>query len=383
MPAQPASRGALLTPTDEPATAVYGASTRSIRSQAVPHRASLLLAVIVAADCTPCCPDEVPSFSEDPEGVHQWHMPTLGVPEAWHVQRGNPEVTVAVIDNGFDLEHPDLAGQHWTNGDELPNGLDDDGNGYIDDLHGWDFLDDDADAGLERDPDLDAALLSHGTAVAGIIAARTDNGAGVAGCCPGCQLMLLRGRDFVEAHNVMPVLAEAIRYAVRNGARVINISDGVLDGWLEPEMVTEIEAALEEADEAGLVVVASAGNDGGEIVRWPGSMDAVVAVASVDAQMRPSAWTSFGAEVDVAAPGECIYSTAPQGGYGYFEGTSAAAPIVSGLAALLFTAHPTWSAAEVVEQILSTTRPALFDTRPEAEGELGTGVVDFNAAISE
>ena len=360
-----------------------GASTRPIRGTAFPRIAALLLAVIAAAGCTPRCPEEISSFSEDPEGVHQWHLLTLGVPETWRVQRGDPGVVVAVIDNGFDLEHPDLASQLWTNGGELANGLDNDANGYIDDLHGWDFLDGDADAGLELNPDLELPKVGHGTAVAGIIAARTDNGAGVAGCCPGCQLMLLRGRDFVEAHNVMPVLAEAIRYAVRNGARVINISDGVLDGWLEPEMVTEIEAALEEADEAGLVVVASAGNDGGEIVRWPGSMDAVVAVASVDAQMRPSAWTSFGAEVDVAAPGECIYSTAPQGGYGYFEGTSAAAPIVSGLAALLFTAHPTWSAAEVVEQILSTTRPALFDTRPEAEGELGTGVVDFNAAISE
>jgi subtilisin family serine protease len=355
------------------------------RSRSRPQWTSRVLALswLLASGCASPCPEDVASFSDDPEAVRQWYMPALGVPDAWRIERGSPEVVVAVIDNGFDVEHPDLAGQVWTNDDEQENGADDDGNGYVDDVHGWDFLDRDADPGVEPDAALRPDLLAHGTAAAGVIAARTDNGVGVAGCCPGCRLMLLRGRDFRDAHDVMPVLAEAIRYAVDNGARVVSVSDGVVAAEVAPDVGAEVEAALAVAREAGVVVVASVGNDGAGGVRWPARLDSVVAVAAVDPDMRPTGWTSFGPEVDIAAPGQCIYTTGPRGRYEYFEGTSAAAPIVAGLAALLLAAHPEWGVEEVTSHLDRSAAPVRFDARPEAEGLLGRGVVDFAAALAE
>lgn len=346
------------------------------------NAAWMLLVIASAWSCTNDCPEAVASFSDDPEGTSQWFLPALGAPEAWQTEPGSPSTIVAVIDNGFDLDHPDLAPQLWTNEDEFENGLDDDGNGYADDVRGWDFLDGDPDASVEDLPELDPLLHAHGTAVAGIVAARNDNGVGVAGSCPGCRLMLLRARDFDEAHNVMLLLTEAIGYAVENGARVISISDGVPPGDIDPDVESEVEAAIEEAVAAGVVVVASAGNDAAG-VRWPAALEPVVAVAAVDAQQRPSSWTSFGAEVDVAAPGECIFTTAPEGRYGYFEGTSASAPIVAGLAALLVTAHPDWTVEEIADRMRATAQDVALDARPELEGQMGDGVVDFAAALAE
>jgi len=171
--------------------------------------------------------------SDDPLSPRQWYLSALGVPEAWHVTRGEG-VVVAVVDNGFDVDHPDLAGQLWWNEDEAEDGDDEDHNGYVDDLHGWDFLDGVPDVGLDP-PRLEDRLRSHGTAAAGIIAAAADDGFGVAGCCPECRLMLLTARDFDEARTVVPRLAEAIAYAIDNGARVVSISDGVLPADLAPD----------------------------------------------------------------------------------------------------------------------------------------------------
>lgn len=342
----------------------------------------LVVAVVLSISaCSSTCPEDVSPFSDDPEGVRQWHMPALGVSEAWDVQRGRPEVVVAVVDNGFELDHPDLAGQLWINTDESSNGVDDDGNGYIDDIHGWDFLDRDGDPNLPANSDLEPRRLGHGTAAAGVIAAQTDNEIGVAGCCPGCRLMLLRGRDFQTAHNVMPVLAEAIRYAADNGAQVISVSDGVPADDVDPTVEADVTAAIELARDSGVIVVVSAGNDGSAGLRWPGLLDPVIGVASVNPENIPSSWTSYGPEVDVAAPGECIYTTRTGGSYGYFSGTSASAPIVAGLAALLKSEHPTWSADELVEHIRSTATPASFDGRSDVEGQLGAGVVSFAGAL--
>ena len=338
---------------------------------------------MVIAGCSSPCPEDVSAFSDDPKGVRQWYLPALGAPDAWRVRRYIGEVIVAVIDNGFDLDHPDLTRRLWTNPNEQINGIDDDDNGYVDDVHGWDFLDNDPDAGLAAENGIDPALHGHGTSVAGIIGADTDNGIGVAACCPYCRLMLLRGRDFREAHNVMPVLAVAIRYAVDNGARVINISDGIPLDRLDPAVFLEVESAIAEANATGVVIIASAGNDAAESVRWPARLDQVVAVGAVDEQWRPTSWTSYGSEVNLSAPGQCIYTTVPDGKYGYIEGTSASAPIVAGLAAMLIAVHPEWTPEEVVARMKVTAKDVKFDTRPELEGLLGAGVVDFWGAVGE
>jgi subtilisin family serine protease len=331
--------------------------------------------------CQPECPDDVPSSSDDPESVTQWHLPALGVPDAWRVQRGSPDTIVAVVDNGFDLTHPDLVDQLWSNPLELLNGVDDDGNGFIDDIHGWNFLDGNAELAPITSDAVDPDTRGHGTAVAGIIAAQADNGAGVAGCCPGCTLMLLRARDFDTENTVVPRLAEAIDYAVDRGASVINISDGVLPADLDPDVAMALETALEEAEVAGVVVVASAGNDAADSVRVPARYDSVLAVAAVDHRLRPAPWTSFGSEVDVSAPGTCIYTTEPDGDYRYFEGTSAAAPIAAGLAGLLLSAHPDWSAQQVRDAITENVEPVEPGGLVDAEGKMGSGVLNFENAL--
>ncbi len=328
------------------------------------------LVALGAGGCGDPCPVDVVPSTDDPEAVRQWHLPAVG----WTGELGAAGVVVAVIDNGFQLDHEDLEGQLWVNPGELPNGLDDDGNEYVDDLAGWDFLDQDADASREAVEGLDPVLAGHGTAAAGILAARTDNGVGVAGACPDCPLMLLRARDFDAAHNVMPVLAEAVRYAVAEGAEVISLSDGVLPDDVDAAVMAEVEAALAEARAAGVVVVASAGNDGAEVVRWPARIDGVLAVAAVDEDGSPPAWTSFGPEVGISAPGRCVFTTLPEDGYGSFDGTSASAPLVAALAARLRANHPNWSADEVVDRILATASSV------DAEG-LGAGTVDFAAAL--
>ena len=341
------------------------------------RRAWLLSSLIgLAAACHDRAPGDVEPFTSDPLSAKQGYMLELGVPAAWERERGS--VTVAVVDNGFDLEHPDLAPRLWANPDEIANGLDDDGDGRVDDLHGWDFVDGDGDVSLAPD---ESGPRHHGTAVAGIIAAETENGLGIAGLCPGCRLMLLRCRDFQQVHDVMGRLSAAVDYAIAHGARVINVSDGVLDAALGAGEKTNLEAAAARAAQAGVVLVAAAGNDGADAVRWPARIPSVFAAASVDWSGAPSAWTSFGLEIDAAAPGEYIETTFPGGTYGYFEGTSAAAPVAAALAALLASAHPAWTAAQVAERMRATARPAALDERPELALLLGAGVVSYGNAL--
>lgn len=307
----------------------------------------------------------------------------LDVPGAWRVERGRPEVVVAVIDNGFDVAHPDLRAQLWTNPAEVAgDGLDNDGNGYVDDLHGWNFLARSARVSLDEPAGVAPALWSHGTAAAGIVAASTDNGLGVASCCPGCRWMPLVARDFRIARTVLPRLPEALAYAVRNGARVVSISDGVPAGALAPDEVTALEGAVRAATAAGVLVVASAGNDGAAAVRWPARIPEVLAVAAVDRDGAPAAFTSYGPEVDVAAPGVEVFTTEGGGGYFDFAGTSASAPIVAGLAGLLFSAHPAWTPAQVAARIRATAGPADTSDRPALAGQLGAGVVHFGRALA-
>lgn len=308
--------------------------------------------------------------------VKQGYMPAIGVPTAWKTTRG--DVIVAIVDNGIEFDHPDLAGQIWTNPNEQPNGLDDDGNGFTDDVHGWDFLDNDADPSvIPASDDIDF----HGTAVAGVIAAATDNGVGVAGNCPDCRLMILRARDFIHQPTVIPKLAQAIDYAVNQGARVVVISDGRPVGTVDAMTLTGLEDAIQRAADKGTLVVASAGNDGTNAVRIPATITDVLAVAAVDWQDAPMSWTSYGKAVDIAAPGDYVYTTMLGGKYGYFNGTSASAPIAGSLAALLFSAHPEMTPADVVKRIQETSANVDFDDSSEMKGLMGAGALRFDKAL--
>ncbi|HET9324583.1 MAG TPA: S8 family peptidase [Gaiellaceae bacterium] len=258
----------------------------------------------------------------------------IDAPEAWQLTQGSSDVVVGVIDSGIDYTHPDLAGQIWTNpGEECPgcrtNGVDDDGNGYVDDWRGWDF------AGNDNDPMDDNG---HGTHVAGTIGARQDAN-GIVGVNWRVRLMPLK---FIGA-NGEGTAADALRailYATANGAHVTNNSYGG-DGFSQAML-----DAIQTADATGSLFVAAAGNsfnDNDAEPTYPASYDApnVIAVAASDQFDRKAWFSNYGkASVDVAAPGTHIYSTWPGGGYRFEDGTSMAAPHVAGAAALAKAAFP-------------------------------------------
>ncbi|MCP5026652.1 MAG: S8 family serine peptidase, partial [Actinomycetia bacterium] len=276
-------------------------------------------------------------------------------------------VVVAVIDTGIDFSHPDLLPSRWVNEGETScnNGLDDDGNGFVDDCHGWDFVDSDPTG-----YGLDAHW--HGTHVAGIIAGTADNQTGIAGIAPGVRIMDLRVVD--QFTTGAASVAAAIRYAVDNGAEVINLSLSTPPGEVPADDVPELAAALDHALAHDVVVVSAAGNDATNIDDhpvWPASFTHpnLVTVAA-------STWFDSGASfsnigpnsVDLFAPGVEILSTSPEGGYRRADGTSMAAPHVAATAALVRAAEPALDASGVRDRLLATIDTGSGFTRASLTG---------------
>ncbi len=257
----------------------------------------------------------------------------IQMPAAWDLTLGRPEVVIAILDTGVDITHPDLADAIWANPGETPdNGVDDDANGFVDDIHGWDFAAGDNDLTDDH---------GHGTHVAGIAAARTNNGIGVAGVAGRATLMPVD--VFGGGIGTYEDLIRAIVYATDNGAHVINMSLGASSYSLGEEM------AVNYAWERGVVVVAAAGNTCTNTNygappclsnHYPAAHTNVIAVAATNASDVLASYSTRGAFVDVAAPGVGIFSTFPGGAYGSLGGTSMATPHVSGLAALVLARNP-------------------------------------------
>ncbi len=297
----------------------------------------------------------------------QWGTRRVGTERAWLRTRGLEGIRVGIIDTGIDYLHPDLEGSLWINEREDRNGnrrfdpwpatetrlgvtgdfdgVDQDGNGYVDDVIGFDFVDNPAlgqivDADYAT-PDPDPADdMGHGTAVAGIIGAKRDNGIGIAGIADGCPLVTARAFDGRGVGAEIDV-ARALIYLVRSGVRVVNMSFGDV---VYSRMLRDVVAW---AEDAGVVLVASAGNDHSPDPHYPSSYDAVLSVAAVTETGSPASFSNYGSSVDLAAPGVGIVTTDRKGRYGEFNGTSASAPFVSAAAALILSEHPSWTPAEV------------------------------------
>ena len=245
-------------------------------------------------------------------------------------------MVVAVIDSGMQLNHGDLAGNLWTNPGEIAgNGIDDDDDGYVDDVHGWDFVGDD---NLPNDD------FGHGTHVAGTLAAVGNNGIGVVGVAYSSRIMPLRVLDG-SGQGYVSDAVRAIDFATRHGVRVSNNSWGYTGAASQV-----LYDAIQAAGAAGQLVVTAAGNSSADIdaiPEYPAAYDLpnIISVAATTQDDHLAVFSNYGAAgVDVAAPGEHILSTLP-GGYGFADGTSMASPHVAGVAALLLAAHPTWTVA--------------------------------------
>jgi subtilisin family serine protease len=334
------------------------------------------------------------------------------VTPAWAISTGSRDVVVAVLDDGFFYGHEDLAGNIWSNpGESGPdatghaketNGLDDDGNGYVDDVMGWDFAFDDPDPDCYVFDGMDRSRIQpywHSIPALGIIGARGNNGLGVAGINWNVSLMLLKigaqgiGRD--EKDTLRPGrAARAIRYAADNGARVINWSGFVSDPT--PEALSELRAALEYAGRKGVLLVVGAGNSGLDIDRpenftYPACFDLenILTVAMIDFRgefVRYQAgdrWlgSNFGPRnVDIAAV-EQSFSTFVENGrsaYRLAGGTSNAGPVVAGVAALTLSVDPTLGAVELKKLLMATATPLAG-----LAGKVGSGgMVNAFAALS-
>lgn len=275
-------------------------------------------------------------------GGNNWGLDLVNAPEAWAQGFTGEDTVVAVIDTGVDYTHVDLDDNLWVNSGEIAgNGIDDDGNGYVDDVRGWDFVEDD------NNP---MDLRGHGTHVAGTIAAE-NNGFGVTGVAYNAQIMPVRVLN-ENGSGFWSDVADGIIYAADNGADVINLSLG--GGYS-----SAIEAAVEYATALGSVVVMAAGNSGASQPTYPANFatDWGIAVGAVNSSNR-MAWFSNQAGTTpldyVVAPGVSVLSTTPGNAYASYSGTSMAAPHVAGVAALLLSANPHLTSAQV-ESILTAT----------------------------
>lgn len=357
----------------------------------------------------------LPALARIPNDPHvrQWAYEDIGAYAAWDSARGSRSVVVAVIDNGFDTFHPDLARNVWKNTDEIPrNNKDDDNNGYIDDVWGWDFSieDRDGDGEIEKietrgdnDPRPSvlgmtegrrrAGIFHHGTLVAGLIGAIGNNGKGTAGINWNVQLMNVRVLGNGGSGDLTN-LDKAIRYAVDNGADIINFS------IVGDRNTPAIAAAIEYAYEHDVILIAAAGNERSFLnatPRYPVCSDAgrdvqqVLGVSAIGEEHYIAPFSNFGSDcVDLTAPGVNILSTlryAPRfelnnlvgGGW---NGTSFAAPFVSGTAALLKALHPTWGPAEVFDTILSTLHVTPDEIDETYANLFGNGLLQVDDAIS-
>ena len=297
----------------------------------------------------------------------QWGLTKIQAPQAWDTTIGSNETIIAVIDSGIKSDHEDLFNQLWTNPNEIPgNGIDDDHNGFIDDVHGANIF---TKTGTLTDS------TGHGTQVAGVIAAQADNGKGVAGLCWNCRLMVVKVMGATATANYSDIAA-GINYAVKMGAKVINLS---LGGYSDS---ATLKAAIQAAAQTA-VVVAGAGNDNIATPFYPAAYtDSVLAVAGTAPDDTKHSFSNYGTWVGISAPGENILTTDIGGTYyAPVSGTSLAAPFVSGVAGLLVSKNPGWSPALVRQQMTHTTD--LIDSiNPTLAGKLGSGRLNAYKAVT-
>jgi len=318
----------------------------------------------------------------DPDYSLQWGLAKINAPAAWDVVTGTSAITIAIVDSGVDLNHPDLRNKIWTNPGEIPgNFVDDDGNGKVDDVHGWHFFQ--RWTGSSYVADENAFVqddFGHGTHVTGIAAAETNNDVGVAGVSWGAAVMPVKVLD-QSGLGWYSDIASGIVYAADNGARVINLS---LGGTSASAILCQ---AAGYAQSKGVVLTAAAGNtlgsNPGNNIFYPGACPHVLAVAATGSADAWPSFSNYGPQVALSAPGVEIYSTWYFSGIGasdYFtkSGTSMAVPHVAGVAALVWSRWPDLSADAVAQQIIDT---AIDVQAPGWDAYSGWGRVDAAAAV--
>lgn len=321
---------------------------------------------------------QLSNIPNDPDFYLQWALHNTGqtggtpdadidAPEAWDIETGDKSIIIAIHDTGVDWDHPDLADNIWVNpGEDLNgngvvdpsdfNGVDDDSNGFIDDLRGWDFVDTNdtvapGEDGTVRDND-PMDFYGHGTHCSGIASADTNNTIGIAGVCWNCSIMAVRAgylKENGDGRLEVDDATEGVIYAVDNGADVLSMSWG---GYNDSDLVKDV---MNYAYSNGVILVAAAGNFCTYLKLYPAAYGNVIGVAATDQTDSIATFSNYGSWVDVAAPGVNILSTMFNDTYFSWGGTSMSTPTVAGLAALILSKHPEFTQEEVQTIIRSTT----------------------------
>jgi subtilisin family serine protease len=329
----------------------------------------------------------------DTNSYLQWHLPVINMPQAWDETTGDSAVVVGVLDSGTDWEHFDLGEGNdsyqniflnngedaWSTEDDptTGNGIDDDGNGLIDDWKGWNYANSTNDTRTTN---------YHGTFVAGIVSAKTNNITGISGVAGGNNNTGVRVLPYCVGITgpLGSILDDAIIDAVDNGADVIQLSLGVASS-------TAIDSAILYAKNNNVVVVCSSMNNNSSSVSYPASNIYVIAVGATDTDNTRAWFSNYGTDLDIVAPGVSIYSTELSNGYGTHSGTSFAAPQVSAVISLLLSLDASLTYDEQVEIIRSTAQKlggySYTTTAGKPYGtwniEMGYGVLDAHAAVLE
>ncbi|HYF67749.1 MAG TPA: S8 family serine peptidase, partial [Ohtaekwangia sp.] len=317
----------------------------------------------------------------DPRYAAQWAHRVTGTDQAWDTETGNPDVVIAVIDSGVDPDHEDLKDNVYSGSRDF---VDVDTQLY--ENFGYTLIPEEDYIDLDNDP---SDYNGHGTHVSGIIGAVGNNGKGVAGVCHSCSIMSLRAGfsiryDGVEYGTFEDAgIANAIIYATDNGADIINMSFGGQGSLV-------MKNAVEYAHSRGVVLVAAVGNSAERGALYPAGYDGVIGVAASNATDKLSWSSNFGEGIDLVAPGESIVSTVPvkggsiahTTGYRILDGTSMASPYVAGVAGLIKSKNPGWTAEEVIAALISTAKN-IDATNPTRISQMGYGRVNASAAVND
>lgn len=317
-----------------------------------------------------------PAFTPNDSALAlQGHLAIVQAFQAWEVSKGHRGILIAIVDTGVDWEHPDLEGNIWRNPNEIAdNNVDDDGNGLIDDVHGWDF------AGNDNDPKNAgrSSNAGHGTHVAGLAGAVTDNGIGVAGVAFQCRILPVKASYDATLDPTQAIIFgyQGLKYAADMGADIINLSWG---GQGASQVEQEV---INYAVRKGALIVAAAGNENSKQPFYPAAYDHVLAVAATDSRDRRATFSNYGPWVDLSAPGLSLYSTWPENGYTFLSGSSMAAPVVSGAAALVKTRFPDMIPDAIIEQLRQTADDN-SGVNPGFRYGMGKGRLNAYRAVTE
>ncbi len=315
---------------------------------------------------------------DDPYVGQQYSLNLSKFFQAWDITVGDDDIVVGLVDSGIDYNHPDLQARIWTNTDEIPgNGIDDDNNGFIDDVIGWNFVSaspDELYPGEIPGPCNNPADFSgHGTCLCGIIGAVTNNGIGIAGASHKSRIMAVKS-GFVDSEGAGILLdadaARGIVYAVNNGAHIINLS------WGDTVESNIIRKAVNYALRNNVIVISAAGNSGGKYLFFPSSMQGVISVGSVAQNGNRSGFSNYSREMDIYMYGENIRSTGIGGTYGQMTGTSMSCAYITGAMVLLKDRFPGFSSGMLRGQLISTASDiGVFHGSPNS------GILDMHRAL--